>query len=85
MCNSCGLSADIAGKSLGIDSLLSPASFSKNSHAGKNRQFSSIFNRLFRPFVHIKFSLNQSVGVQFSTVSTQPTISTTKLNKLLNK
>lgn len=62
-----------------------PAVFAKYLSVGITATFTQLCKRLVRPFIHIKFLLNQTVKGRFSTVSTIPTTKTTilKVNNLL--
>ncbi len=76
----CGLAAQNHWENLRISTGFYPAVFYKLKNLRISKVCAQAFKLPTSIVVHIKFSLNGSVGGCFSTVSTQPTIKTTILN-----
>lgn len=85
MCKSCVLAAYNLVRYGGISFALFPTISLKFNVGGISALLIRAYELSYHLLVHIKFSLNQSVFSKLSTVSTHPTIETTKLkfNKII--
>lgn len=80
MCKSCENSVGVAGTDMGISRFFPTAVSLKFNELRINRFYAQLIQAFTRIVMHIKFSLNRSVNLFFSTVSTILTIKSTKLN-----